>query len=269
MSKEDINLKGGGKPPKEPYVSSGGPPTVQGHPLPAKKTPAKAAKPPTKTPVTPPPATNTSGTTAAAIKANADRLGLVWKMRPGTVVGTTAGTGFRTQIVYDGDSTPLTAQSLIGAPANGSRVMGIQIPPAGNFIIGNLTGIVPSVLTFYQQYDASTGLPITLTTVDQLVLTVNISVTGDCMWEAMGVATLSGTTVSTNTAIVSAVTPNGTEARVISASIDTGNNGGSFAQVWSGVSTSGQSSFTFNTRKSAAAGTLTLSAMTVVLKVWQ
>lgn len=62
---------------------------------------------------------------------DAQRLGLSWILRPGTVA-----IADPLKVIFDGDDTPITAVSLIGMFPVGARVMGLLVPPGGNFIIG-------------------------------------------------------------------------------------------------------------------------------------
>lgn len=62
---------------------------------------------------------------------DATRLGISWTLRPGTVGGTDP-----LKVTFDGDDTPISAVSIIGVLAEGTRVMGLIIPPGGNFIVG-------------------------------------------------------------------------------------------------------------------------------------
>ena len=75
------------------------------------------------------------GSTAEAIVNNAKDLGLTWTLRPATAsTPTTDGP----TVVYDGDTTVMNAVSLIGTVSGTERVMMLQIPPGGNYIIGLL-----------------------------------------------------------------------------------------------------------------------------------
>jgi hypothetical protein len=62
---------------------------------------------------------------------DAQRLGISWTLRPGTVTISSP-----LKVTFDGDDTPITAVSLIGVLAEATRVMGLLIPPGGNFIVG-------------------------------------------------------------------------------------------------------------------------------------
>lgn len=65
----------------------------------------------------------------------ARRLGLVWGLRPATVLGPT-------QVRYDGDDeeTLTRVVNLLEGPLfTDQRVMCVFVPPSGNFVIGSLT----------------------------------------------------------------------------------------------------------------------------------
>lgn len=62
---------------------------------------------------------------------DATRLGISWTLRPGTVLITDP-----LKVTFDGDDTPVSAVSIIGILAVGTRVMGLIVPPGGNFVIG-------------------------------------------------------------------------------------------------------------------------------------
>lgn len=72
---------------------------------------------------------------AQELLAQAARLGLVWRLRPATVI---AGA----MVTFDGDTTPVAAVSLIGALYPGARVMCIITPPDGTFIVGHNEGTI-------------------------------------------------------------------------------------------------------------------------------
>lgn len=74
--------------------------------------------------------------TVQEIVSQAVRLGLVWSLRPATVVGDLP-TGQRL-VVMDGDTQPISAYNLIGTAAVGSRVMTVIVPPSGVYIIGRI-----------------------------------------------------------------------------------------------------------------------------------
>jgi hypothetical protein len=66
-----------------------------------------------------------------AVVENAQRLGLKWDLKPATVVAI----GAEIQVLIDGDTTALTAISLIGGVYLTQRVFVVIIPPGGIFIL--------------------------------------------------------------------------------------------------------------------------------------
>jgi hypothetical protein len=77
---------------------------------------------------------------ARSIVTNADRLGLIWKLRPGTI--TTSASNGSPRVILDGTSQPIRCMSLLGPMMVGTRVITILSPPAGCHVIGlgGLTG---------------------------------------------------------------------------------------------------------------------------------
>lgn len=74
-----------------------------------------------------------------SIVSCADRLGLIWKLRQGTV--TTAAADGTQRVVLDGSTQPIRCMSLLGSMSVGTRVIAILSPPSGCHVIG-LTGLV-------------------------------------------------------------------------------------------------------------------------------
>lgn len=66
-----------------------------------------------------------------AIQDNAERLGLVWALRPATVTSSSP-----VEAMVDGDTQTIGMQSMMGAVYPGDRVYVIKVPPSGNFIVG-------------------------------------------------------------------------------------------------------------------------------------
>ena len=70
-------------------------------------------------------------------------LGLTWGFRLGTVAqaqGIADIGGQTVTVILDGDTVPMSVDNMTGQPvAAGDRVATVQIPPAGNFIIGSPT----------------------------------------------------------------------------------------------------------------------------------
>jgi hypothetical protein len=95
------------------------------------------------------------GTGAQAIQDNAKRLGLTWTLRPGTVQAYSGDSG-QVSIIFDGDTTAIGAVSLAGILIPAQRVMGMIIPPGGNFIIGGLEPFAPHITNVYGQAPVTT-----------------------------------------------------------------------------------------------------------------
>ena len=79
------------------------------------------------------------GTGTKVMVENASRLGLTWRLRPGTV--TEAISQDQLEIRLDGDEVPITVVSMIGSLPIDSRVYVITLPPAGNYAVGWVTGL--------------------------------------------------------------------------------------------------------------------------------
>lgn len=88
-----------------------------------------------------------TGTAAlvGAVQENADRLGLVWGLRPATVYEYNFDTSACTAI-YDGDEEPIGMVSCAGPLLPGFRVMAMNVPPSGNFIISTMGVPEPGTL---------------------------------------------------------------------------------------------------------------------------
>lgn len=78
---------------------------------------------------------DTATAAADAVIANAQRLGLLWRIIPATVVGTTSNVS-NVGVTVDGDTQQVRAQSLIGVVNDGARVMVLVVPTALTYIIG-------------------------------------------------------------------------------------------------------------------------------------
>jgi hypothetical protein len=75
-------------------------------------------------------------TQITALLRQADRLGLTWGRRPGTVAATDGlYTPRQVSVVMDGDDVGVTVVSLVGDLAVGDRVMVDRVPPAGLYAI--------------------------------------------------------------------------------------------------------------------------------------
>lgn len=74
---------------------------------------------------------------AQAVKDNARRMGLTWQMRTATVVD--GDDPVAITALYDRDSVNISMVSMIGALLPDTRVYVLEVPPAGNFIVGLVT----------------------------------------------------------------------------------------------------------------------------------
>lgn len=91
--------------------------------------------------------------TVAAVKDNAERLGLTWRLSNATVaVGDSPGL---VMVVMDGDSDPIGAVSLIGALGFGARVKVLQVDAATNFVTARLGVAVPSNVESFNELEGS------------------------------------------------------------------------------------------------------------------
>lgn len=103
---------------------------------------------------------------AQAMVDGAKRLGLTWTLRPATVTANADGPS----VVYDGDTILVGAVPLNGSAIPGDRVMMLQIPPGGNYIIGRLPGspLTPLMTASFRGSIASAG-DVVITTVAQTI----------------------------------------------------------------------------------------------------
>lgn len=72
---------------------------------------------------------------AEGIQDRAQHLGLTWGLRPATVNSVALNSVLAT---YDGDTVPIGMVSMIGTLTTGARVYVLQVPPSGNFIVGQV-----------------------------------------------------------------------------------------------------------------------------------
>lgn len=120
------------------------------------------------------------GATAESIVDNAKDLGLTWTLRPATVVSDPSGPS----VIYDGDSAVVGVETLIGTAIPTDRVMMLQIPPGGNYIIGRLTGtpFTPKTTLTFRGEVLATG-DVTLTTSSQVIIPLfSITVTSPAQY---------------------------------------------------------------------------------------
>lgn len=72
------------------------------------------------------------------IVSEAQRLGLIWGLRPATVNAGKVPGAFTITYDGDGDGEPIPAVSWIGPLPAGFRVWAVSIPPGGTYVVGIL-----------------------------------------------------------------------------------------------------------------------------------
>ena len=95
--------------------------------------------------------------TVQALKENANRLGLTWRMRIATV---TLGDQDDAGVVmarYDGDTEAIGMFSMIGALATDQRVYVLEVPEAQNYVVGSVSP------TFYRRRQTLTAAAASVT----------------------------------------------------------------------------------------------------------
>jgi hypothetical protein len=78
-------------------------------------------------------------TLVAAITENAQRLGLTWTLRPGTIVNGNDPSAIKVKI--DGDTVATFVNSLIGVLLKDQRVYLMTIPSVGTYVVGWASGL--------------------------------------------------------------------------------------------------------------------------------
>lgn len=73
-------------------------------------------------------------TGAQAIVDNANRLGLTWQLR----IGTVTDRGVSDKVQLDGDDTAIGVVPIAGNPQVGQRVYVMSVPPGGAFMVGQM-----------------------------------------------------------------------------------------------------------------------------------
>lgn len=84
-----------------------------------------------------------------ALIQNAQKLGLIWGLRPATVAGYDGSTALA---VMDGDTEPIAVIPMISALYAGQRVYVITVPPGGNYAIA-----MPVISDLYAGPAGATG----------------------------------------------------------------------------------------------------------------
>jgi len=97
-----------------------------------------------------------------SLTENADRLGLIWKKRPATIVAPGSDDPTGVTAIMDGDTISINVYSLIGVPPVGTRVMCDIVPPSGIYVVGYIgaIGVVPgTILPGSKRFVAGTSTP--------------------------------------------------------------------------------------------------------------
>lgn len=116
---------------------------------------------------------------AQAVVDRAKALGLTWTLRPATV---NVSYGTDPAVIYDGDTEQVGVTSLIGDLQPSSRVMMLQVPPAGNFVLGRLstTGATTvKQLATYRNDVPATGDTILTTASQNIIPVLTLTLTSD------------------------------------------------------------------------------------------
>lgn len=173
-------------------------------------------------------------------------------------------------IIYDGDTAVITAVSLIGVPMGNCRVMCIQIPPAGNYIVGNLKGTVPSQLVVREMVEG-TSMPMALTTTLTTItgMDVSFNLTGDYFWKVEAFYDFSVSATGGVNCFGGLTGPNGLETAAAVFGIPTNGLRGSVGMMWSGFSSGIAASFTFGADKQVNAGTAALNQARAMIEIYQ
>lgn len=183
----------------------------------------------------------------------AQRLGLAWVLRPGTVQS--AQSVSRVAVIADGDQQEISMVSLIGVPQPQSRVMTLQVPPAGNFVISSILGTASREL-IHRYYMSSTA-DLTLNATPTLVpgLQVTVPIPGVFAFEAT-VAMDFDSTVNGATLCIGELYIGGVIAFTAAAlfGVTTSDDRATVHQQWVGTAVGG-STFEIRARRGAAAGT--------------
>jgi len=210
------------------------------------------------------------GIGAQTIVENALRLGLIWRMRMGTV--TSVSTSGEAEVRLDADNLSIPVVSMIGYVDENDRVYVITVPPAGNFMVGKVSTGVPLQVIGAEWIAASDNL--TLTTAAQLVpgtaITVNIST--DFQWEVSGIfdfeCSTAGNTVCVGELFLDAVVASTSQALFeVTAATDRA----TVTQQWAGSSTAGSHTFDLRARKSINVATVTARTThtTMALRIYR
>lgn len=111
-----------------------------------------------------------------ALQDNADRLGLLWKKRPATIVAPLSDDPTGVTAIMDGDTVAINVYSLIGVPAVGARVMCDIVPPSGIYVTGYI-GSAPGTLVGGKLYTTSGNKVVGVSNVELIPTDYTITIT--------------------------------------------------------------------------------------------
>jgi hypothetical protein len=246
---------------------------------PVRKAPPQRSAPKPKPVVKPPPAPapaapTATSSTAKAIVDNANRLGLTWIMRPATVTSLTSTSSAQSvSISYDGDVGSVTAVSVCGVVLPGTRVLAIQIPPSGNFVIGVIGGQTQSNLVAVSRMVLSPTYTVTAveTTVTGSEITVP-GITGSWAWEVFATFDMHMTGAGTTQCFSRLVGPDGAEDAFASYGFtNIVNQRATVFQSYNGTNATGVPAFSLVAFKGPNVGTVVLESThtTFLVKIYQ
>lgn len=210
---------------------------------------------------------------AQAVVDRAKALGLTWTLRPGTV----NAVGTAPTVVYDGDTEQVGVTSLIGDLIPSDRVMMLQVPPAGNFVLGRVSGFGGIVSTVKQITTArgqitSTG-DVTLTTASQAVTPLlSITTTSTAEYIINASIDLDQTASGGNNVAAGALQVNGVgQSEQMFFGVTAAGQRATVAQSWHGSLNAGTNTFQLISAKSLNIGTFIVRAANTsfTYQVWQ
>lgn len=105
-----------------------------------------------------------TGAQTQALQENADRLGLVWKKRPATIVSPESDDPTGVTAVMDGDTVAINVYSLVGFLPVGARVMCDIVPPSGIYVVGYIGAPITAPVSNIQISRFSPTFPTSSTT---------------------------------------------------------------------------------------------------------
>lgn len=174
---------------------------------------------------------------AQAVVERAKALGLTWTLRPATVETFES-------VIYDGDTVPVGVVSLNGTAVAGDRVMCLQIPPGGNYIIGRLSGSsLPFQTTTFRGINSATG-DLTLTTTAQAATaTTTLTLSSPGRYMITGVFDFDQTVSGGNNLAGGALRIDGVDQAQALFGVTAAGQRATVSQVWEGSLSAGSHTF--------------------------